>query len=116
MFFGLFSTHLPFMIVGLVYLASFGVVSVQRFVNSVLAEDDAVEISSQNLAFSESNNHILVYRLPDNQQQHSADFIQHDFTNYSNPEVLTELLTAHEPPLCRFHLGEFFTRPPPATV
>lgn len=116
MFFGLFSTHLPFVIVGLVYLASFGVVSVQRLVNSVSEEDDAVEFSFHNRTFSENNGHILVYRLPDDQHQYSVAFIQQHFSDHPIPEVLIKLFTALEPPLCSFHSGEFFTRPPPATA
>jgi len=116
MFFGLFSTHLPFVIVGLVYLASVGIVSVQRLANSFSAEDDTVEISSQNLTYSENNDHLLAFQLPDYQQLQSALIAEQEGLDHSIPEILIKLFTVSEPPPCGFHSGEFFIRPPPATV
>lgn len=111
MFFGLFSSHLPFIILGAVYFITFAFASVQRMAN---AEDDPI-VQDDNPAcyrFSEAQALFQVQSLPDNHvvsDEPQTVKVPHIISFCLSKSEREKLLHPHSDP----HYGIIPTRPPP---
>jgi hypothetical protein len=111
MFFGLFSSHLPFIILGAVYFVTFAFASVQRMANAG-DEQTADDGSTQYFQIADTQSLPQVLHLPDS--QYFSDEIQANKTPY----VISFWITKPErekllQPYSNPHTGIIPTRPPP---
>lgn len=115
MFFGLFSSHLPFIIVGLVYFASFSVITVQRLIS--LAEPDSISVENdENKSYFVGNSdYQILYQFPDDQQQAVA-IVHQKIPDFPLPEIPLINLKICPIPICDEIAGSLFVRPPPFTA
>jgi len=111
-FFGLFSTHLPYILVGLIYFATFAFASLQAFKNEVVEEkhENKVQVIKVHI---ESLHRADVYSFDDPPQDCSEPI---DPTGLLKPPLATviEFFTGTELPNLSFQSGQLFVRPPPA--
>jgi len=110
-FFGLFSTHLPYILVGVIYFASFAFASVQAMKAGVLEEQQ--EEKSTEFLFQPQNPGLAdVFIYEDTSGSFAGTF---------EPETPQALLAEKDrifnvqtsPPVLSFSSGGLFIRPPP---
>lgn len=112
MFFGLFSSHLPFIIVGLVYFASFSVITVQRLLRFDEPDSAAVENDDHGRVFSEISESNCIYQFAHDQQLIYATEPQ-VHPDLPVPEIPITNFTFCLSPIRDVSAGSFFVRPPP---
>lgn len=110
-FFGLFSTHLPYILVGVIYFASFAFASLQAMKAGVLEEQheeqsNEIRVQPQNSGFAD------VFFFDDNLQDCSEPIAPSGLLKLP-PATVIKFLTGFDPPVSSFHPGQLFVRPPP---
>lgn len=111
-FFGLFSTHLPYILVGVIYFASFAFASLHALkagVNDEREEERSVNIQGQ----AENSYHSGVYVL-DNISKAFCESVQQDVPQIFPPEIQI-IIFSGSAPVSSFREGKLFVRPPPTT-
>jgi hypothetical protein len=111
-FFGLFSTHLPYILVGVIYFASFAFASLQALKNEVVEEKQETE----NLIIrvhTESLHHADVYFF-DDAPEVCSEAKEFNGLQKLPPATVIKFFTGSEPPVSSLHPGQLFVRPPPA--
>lgn len=111
-FFGLFSTHLPFIIVGLAYFASVAFASV-HYANRP-DNSDADPFEQNTLAFNDPGiqDHASTYQFVE--LAINADFaVIPDSRNGLIPWVIIQTFVYQEPVAQGSYKRQYFTRPPP---
>ncbi len=112
MFFGLFSSHLPFIIVGIVYFASFSVITVQRLLRFDEPDSAAVENDDHGRVYSEISESNCIYQFAHDQQLIYATEPQ-IHPDLSVPEIPLISLSARIISIRDENAGSLFVRPPP---
>jgi hypothetical protein len=110
-FFGLFSTHLPYILVGVIYFATFAFASLQALKNEVVEEkqENQTHIIGDRI---ESLQHTDVYFFDDAPQDYSESSEPSGLQNQP-PATVIKLFTSPELPVSFFHPGQLLIRPPP---
>jgi len=110
-FFGLFSTHLPYILVGVIYFASFAFASLQALKHEVVEEKQ--ETNNQIIrVHNESLQQADVYCFDDAPKVFSEPSEKTGLQKLP-PATVIKLFTGSEPPVSSFQPGQLFIRPPP---
>lgn len=112
MFLGLFSTHLPYIIIGIVYFMSFTVASLQ-FMSNTLEDNDAVDMKS-NQAFitAEIGDCHLTFQFTG--EGHAFAGFTKQTIPFNIPETSAHRIRIPDDPLVAdYHHQTIFARPPP---
>jgi len=112
MFLGLFSTHLPYIIIGIVYVMSFMVASVQ-FMSNAREDIDAGELkTNQIFSGTETGDGDLIFQFS-GQTFDYAEFTQQPVTSYFPETAAHRKRTPDHPLVTDSHHQTVFARPPP---
>jgi hypothetical protein len=111
-FFGLFSTHLPYILVGIIYFASFAFASLQAMKAGALEEQHEEKTNEIQV---QSPNHVLadIFFFDDAPRDCSEPTEPTGLLKLP-PSTVVEFFTGTEPPDSFFQSGQLFVRPPPA--
>jgi len=112
-FFGLFSTHLPYIIVGLAYFASVAFASVHMVNRANKAEHDSKEQNT--IVYNNSENLVqtTTYQILELSARVQAA-IKPDGWNCLIPVIVIQTFTCQEPGEQGSIPDQYFARPPPA--
>jgi hypothetical protein len=112
MFLGLFSTHLPYIIIGIVYVMSFTVASLQ-FMSNAREDIDAGEVKTNHIfTGTETGNCDGTFQFA-GQMHDYAGFTHQTLTSNSPETAAHRKRTPDNPLVTDYHHQTVFARPPP---
>ncbi|MBE0661552.1 MAG: hypothetical protein IH597_03710 [Bacteroidales bacterium] len=110
-FFGLFSTHLPYILVGIIYFATFAFASLQAMKAGVLEEQH--EEQSNEISVQPQSSGFADVFFFDETPQDCSEPIEPSGLLKLPPTTVIEFFTGTEPPNSSYLSGQLFVRPPP---
>jgi hypothetical protein len=113
-FFGLFSTHLPYILVGVIYFASFAFASLQAMKSGVLEEQH--EEKSNETQIQPQNPGLADVFFFDGTSDSLPEAIEQETPQASLTEKDIKFIVHSDPYISSFSSGGLFVRPPPVLV
>lgn len=110
-FFGLFSTHLPYILVGVIYFVSFAFASLQALKNEVVGEKQEAE-NHVIRVYTESLDYADVFFI-DGASQSYTEVAEEEAWHPSIAEKDIKFIVYCNPLISTFYSSELFVRPPP---